>query len=98
MTDKRTQRIERLDRQRSKGVAAEAILTSLEPVLEARRQAYYRELIRIYRLERKIDESTVAKMAALDDLVLDLDNALAGGRVATRKLDEMAHDVGDDET
>ena len=98
MTDKRTQRIERLDRQRTKGVAAEAILASLEPVLEARRQAYYRELIRIYRIERKVDETVVARMAALDDIVLDLDNMLAGGRVASRKLDELAHEVGDDDT
>ena len=98
MTDKRTQRIERLDRQRSKGAAAEAILASLEPVLEARRQAYYRDLIRIYRAERAVDETIVARMAALDDIVLDLDNMLAGGRVAARKLDQMAHDVGDDET
>ena len=89
----RTRRIERLDRQRLKGLRAESILEVLEPALEGRRQAYFQELVTRSRADGHVAEDVVWRMVALDDLVGDLDRDVGGGKVAERKLEEMREDA-----
>ena len=95
-SEDRTKRIARLDKQRLKGARAENVLRDMEPILEARRQAYFQELVTRSRREGRIAEDVVWRMVALDDLVQDLDRDVGGGRVADRKLEEMKRDVGGD--
>lgn len=97
MNDKRTQRIARLDAQRAKGSQAEAQLKSLEGVFEDVRRQLYIELVAKAKAEGKVPEGVVWQMVGLDNLVRTLDNKVSAGRVAARKLDEMRHEVGDDD-
>ena len=92
----RARRIVNLDKEVQKGRVAQTILQTMESALEARRQAYYIDLVTQSRKEGKVDEGTVWKMVALDDLVQDLDNDIAGGNIAARKLEKISETVEND--
>ena len=90
----RARRYDRLDKQRLKGVRAENVLREAEPFFEARRQAYFQELVTRTRQDGHIAEDVVWRMVALDDLVGDLDRDVGGGKVAEKKLEEMRNARG----
>ena len=96
MTDpddiKRQKRLASLSQRVTKGEQAKHLLQQLEPFFEARRQAYYVELVARTRDYGEIYEAGVWKMVALDDLVRELDNDIGGGAMAERKLEELKTD------
>ncbi len=91
--------VARLDVTRARGDQAQVAKEALKPLIDARADAYYRDVVTNTRREGKVDEATIWKMVALDDLVSDLQKAISRGAIARRKLEseEIAKAGGSNE-
>lgn len=79
----------RLDNARVRGTHAETTLKTIEPALANLEQQYRCELVVNTRKNGEIHAPSVWKLVNLDDLVIDLERAISGGRIAERKLKQI---------
>ena len=79
--------VARLASKRHQGENAEIQLRQFTPMIEELQKRYYQQLVSNTSAAGEVDDSTVYKMVALNDLVLELKTMMRRGKEAARKLD-----------
>lgn len=86
MSDKE---ITRLSEVAQKGENAEVQLRMMLPTFEALQDRYYRELVTNTQANGEVDNQTVYKMVALNDVIVEIKAAGRRGRAASAKLEKQ---------